>query len=160
MLLPSDSLTPVAASVVGVLQSLRVKLRWCCGCDQLTTCSRFMPNCFVFVAIFRMSHFNSSLDCFILQFRVDGRDECVMGVSPDRDTMWTLGQVSRNTVNSLFNCLNFVLLAVGRTQVFLRSFYTLFDRDANRIGFARIPRSALAPVVAVFCLSGRVCSSR
>jgi hypothetical protein len=54
---------------------------------------------------------------YVLKFRNDGRDECVMGVSPDADTIWTLG------------------------QVFLRSFYTVFDRDENRIGFARLPRT-------------------
>ncbi len=52
-----------------------------------------------------------------VQFTNDGKDECVTGISPDRDVIWTLG------------------------QVFLRSFYTVFDRDLNRIGFARLPRT-------------------
>jgi Eukaryotic aspartyl protease len=53
---------------------------------------------------------------YILKFDIQSRKECVVGISPDKDTLWTLG------------------------QVFLRSFYTVFDRDQNRIGFARIPR--------------------
>lgn len=59
---------------------------------------------------------------YILKFNVDGRDDCVVGISPDKDTIWTLG------------------------QVFLRSFYTVFDRDVNRIGFARLPRTTLEAV--------------
>jgi hypothetical protein len=39
--------------------------------------------------------------------------DCVTGIAPDADTMWTLG------------------------QVFLRNFYVVFDRDANRVGMAR-----------------------
>jgi len=54
---------------------------------------------------------------YVLKFTNEGKDECVTGISPDRDSMWTLG------------------------QVFLRSFYTVFDRDQNRIGFARLPRT-------------------
>lgn len=38
--------------------------------------------------------------------------ECVTGIAPDEDVIWTFG------------------------QVFLRSFYTVFDRDANRVGLA------------------------
>eukprot|EP00941_MAST-03F_sp_MAST-3F-sp1_P005790 g5790.t1 len=41
------------------------------------------------------------------------RPDCVMGIAPDNDTGWTFG------------------------QVFLRSFYTVFDRDKDRIGFVR-----------------------
>jgi len=41
------------------------------------------------------------------------RPDCVMGIAPDADTGWTFG------------------------QVFLRSFYTVFDRDKDRIGFVR-----------------------
>ncbi|GAB5360445.1 hypothetical protein AAMO2058_000628700 [Amorphochlora amoebiformis] len=59
---------------------------------------------------------------YILKFESDNREDCVVGISPDKDTIWTLG------------------------QVFLRSFYTIFDRDDNRIGFARIPRKAFAAV--------------
>lgn len=59
---------------------------------------------------------------YILKFRVSGNDDCVVGISPDKDTIWTLG------------------------QVFLRSFYTLFDRDEDRVGFARIPRSNFVPL--------------
>lgn len=39
--------------------------------------------------------------------------DCVIGIGPDNDSGWTLG------------------------QVFLRSFYSVFDRDRDRIGFAR-----------------------
>lgn len=53
---------------------------------------------------------------YILKFQVESREDCVVGISPDKDTIWTLG------------------------QVFLRSFYTVFDRDQDRIGFARLPR--------------------
>jgi len=53
---------------------------------------------------------------YVLKFDNNGEDECVIGVSPDRDVIWTLG------------------------QVFLRSYYTIFDRDNDRIGFARVPR--------------------
>jgi len=52
---------------------------------------------------------------YILQFEVNGRMECVVGISPDHDVIWTLG------------------------QVFLRSYYTVFDRDNDRMGFARLP---------------------
>jgi len=38
--------------------------------------------------------------------------ECVTGVAPDDDVIWTFG------------------------QVLLRSYYTVFDRDSDRIGFA------------------------
>lgn len=38
--------------------------------------------------------------------------ECVTGIAPDEDVIWTFG------------------------QVMLRSFYTVFDRDENRIGLA------------------------
>lgn len=51
---------------------------------------------------------------YVLHFKIDGVDDCVIGIVPDTlDQGWTLG------------------------QVFLRSFYTLFDRDNNRIGFVR-----------------------
>lgn len=41
------------------------------------------------------------------------KSDCVMGIAPDNDSGWTLG------------------------QVFLRSYYTVFDRDQDRIGFVR-----------------------
>ena len=53
---------------------------------------------------------------YILKFEINRQEDCVVGISPDKDVIWTLG------------------------QVFLRSFYTLFDRDDDRIGFARLPR--------------------
>jgi len=52
---------------------------------------------------------------YILEFDVEGRRDCVLGISPDSDIVWTLG------------------------QVFLRSFYAVFDRDRDRVGFARLP---------------------
>jgi len=54
---------------------------------------------------------------YVLKFDNAGNSECVTGISPDKDVIWTLG------------------------QVFLRSFYTVFDRDLDRIGFARLPRT-------------------
>jgi len=60
---------------------------------------------------------------YVLEFAVNGGQDCVIGVSPDRDTIWTLG------------------------QVFLRSYYTVFDRDENRVGFARLSRQSLEPIV-------------
>jgi len=54
---------------------------------------------------------------YILKFHINSRDECVVGISPDKDTIWTLG------------------------QVFLRTFYTVFDRDEDRVGFAHLHRS-------------------
>ena len=42
--------------------------------------------------------------------------DCVVGIGPDNDLGWTFG------------------------QVFLRSFYTVFDRDHDRIGFAERAR--------------------
>jgi len=59
---------------------------------------------------------------YILKFDNSGHEECVLGISPDKDTIWTLG------------------------QVFLRSFYTVFDRDSNRVGFARIPRNTFQAI--------------
>jgi len=60
---------------------------------------------------------------YILQFEVNGQLECVVGISPDHDVIWTLG------------------------QVFLRSYYTVFDRDSDRVGFARLPaRTKLTPI--------------
>eukprot|EP00938_MAST-03A_sp_MAST-3A-sp1_P000425 g425.t1 len=64
---------------------------------------------------------------YTLEFRSDAdctgpecSSECVLGIGPDDDTGWTLG------------------------QVFLRSFYTVFDRDNDRIGFTRAnPRAEI-----------------
>ena len=64
---------------------------------------------------------------YTLEFRSDSEctgtacsSECVLGIGPDDDTGWTLG------------------------QVFLRSFYTVFDRDNDRIGFTRAnPRAEI-----------------
>jgi len=50
------------------------------------------------------------------------KEECVLGVAPDRDATWTLG------------------------QVFLRSYYALFDREHQRIGFARLPGTEFKPI--------------
>lgn len=76
-------------------------------------------------------HLTLKPEDYVLKFNVKGRQDCVLGVSPDKDAMWTLG------------------------QVFLKSFYALFDRDNNRIGFARVPKGGVpaapapAPVPAV-----------
>jgi len=59
---------------------------------------------------------------YILKFNINHRDECVVGISPDKDTIWTLG------------------------QVFLRTFYTVFDRDEDRIGFAHLHRTKFHPI--------------
>jgi len=60
---------------------------------------------------------------YVLKFSVGTADpECVVGISPDDDTIWTLG------------------------QVFLRSYYTLFDRDVDRVGFAKIDRSGFEAI--------------
>jgi len=59
---------------------------------------------------------------YILKFNINQRDECVVGISPDKDVIWTLG------------------------QVFLRTFYTVFDRDEDRIGFARLHRTRFNPI--------------
>lgn len=45
------------------------------------------------------------------------KPDCVTGIAPDADSLWTLG------------------------QVFLRNFYAVFDRSRNRIGFARAAAS-------------------
>lgn len=53
-------------------------------------------------------------DDYVLHFKIDGEDDCVIGIVPDNvDTGYTIG------------------------QVFLKAFYTVFDRDNNRIGFVR-----------------------
>jgi len=51
---------------------------------------------------------------YTLEFRVgESESDCVLGIGPDNDDGWTFG------------------------QVFLRSFYTVFDRELDQIGFAR-----------------------
>lgn len=53
-------------------------------------------------------------DDYVLRFEVDGEEDCVIGIVPDNiDTGYTIG------------------------QVFLKAYYTLFDRDSNRIGFVK-----------------------
>jgi len=59
---------------------------------------------------------------YILKFNINHRDECVVGISPDKDVIWTLG------------------------QVFLRTFYTVFDRDEDRIVFAHLSRTKFNPI--------------
>lgn len=54
---------------------------------------------------------------YVLKFdNSKSKEDCVVGISPDKDAVFTLG------------------------QVFLRSYYALFDRDENRIGFSKIHR--------------------
>jgi len=58
----------------------------------------------------------STVDCNKKENREDTskcQRDCVIGIGADNDSSWTLG------------------------QVFLRSFYTVFDRDQNRVGFVR-----------------------
>lgn len=53
-------------------------------------------------------------DDYVLHFKIDREDDCVIGIVPDNvDTGYTIG------------------------QVFLKAFYTVFDRDNNRVGFVR-----------------------
>lgn len=63
---------------------------------------------------------------YVLKFNkgasTGNREDCVVGISPDRDQLFTLG------------------------QVFLRSYYTVFDRDENRIGFSRLERKKFEAV--------------
>merc|ERR1711924_566705 len=56
---------------------------------------------------------------YVVKFSANKNEECVIGLSPDRENVWTLG------------------------QAFLRSFYTLFDRERDRIGFANLPHTAI-----------------
>jgi len=51
---------------------------------------------------------------YVLHFTSDGEDDCVIGIVPDNlDSGYTFG------------------------QVFLKAYYTLFDRENNRIGFVK-----------------------
>lgn len=54
-------------------------------------------------------------DDYVLEFTINGENDCVLGIGPDtEDSGWTMG------------------------QVFLKAFYTVFDREENgRVGFVR-----------------------
>lgn len=54
---------------------------------------------------------------YVLKFdNSRSKEDCVVGISPDKDAVFTLG------------------------QVFLRAYYAVFDRDENRVGFSKIHR--------------------
>jgi hypothetical protein len=51
---------------------------------------------------------------YVLEFEVNGKSDCVIGIGSDNeDSGWTLG------------------------QVFLRAYYTVFDRESEAIGFVK-----------------------
>ena len=53
-------------------------------------------------------------DDYVLEFEVNGKSDCVIGIGSDNeDSGWTLG------------------------QVFLRAYYTVFDRESEAIGFVK-----------------------
>ena len=61
---------------------------------------------------------------YVLEFEVDGKSDCVVGVGADNeDSGWTLG------------------------QVFLKAYYTVFDRESESVGFVKSNPNPFNPPV-------------
>lgn len=81
------------------------------SCDKKNT----LPNIgFVFKGMQGEFELMLTPDDYVLEFEVEGKKDCVIGLGADGDAdEWTFG------------------------QVFLRAYYSVFDRDESAIGFVR-----------------------